>query len=119
MLKATDAASTGTPDDQSVAQDRWFNRCRYMTCNRDPTGRKRDTLIQGSALDPPRPDCPVCGTAELTLTLDTGAFTVGDLLERVVKKHLSFNRPTLDVLQLDGSSDQARDSAIRTGDLGP
>ena len=34
------------------------------------------------------------------------AWTVGATIEQVVKKHLSFNRPTVDYLSIDGSGDQ-------------
>jgi len=71
--------------------------CRYCVCNRLLAGKKRDLLLQGSTLDLPRSECYVCGQAALTLTLDTSVFTVASLIEQVVKKHLSFNRPTIDV----------------------
>lgn len=80
--------------------------CRYCVCNRNPSGRKRDVLLAASSLDPPRPGCYVCGTSSIVLTLDTKTFTVGQLIEQVVKKHLSFNKPTIDATFLDGSADQ-------------
>ena len=80
--------------------------CRYCVCNRNPSGKKRDMLLFGRALDEPSPKCMVCGTAALTLTLDTTKWTVGGLIDLVVKKHLSFNRPTIDAEALQGESDQ-------------
>jgi hypothetical protein len=43
------------------------------------------------------------------LTCDTTTFTVGQLIDEVVKKHLSFNRPTIDANTMHGDSDQLAD----------
>ena len=37
----------------------------------------------------------MCGDSGITLTVDCATFTVGMPLDRVVKKHLSFNKPTI------------------------
>ena len=66
----------------------------------------RGVLLGGSKLDDPSPRCSVCGTAEQTLTLDTRAWTVGQLIDLVAKKHLSFNRPTIDGTPFGGEPDQ-------------
>lgn len=87
------------------------NECRYSLCNRVASGRKRDLLLQGSKLDPPNPQCYVCGTAEMSLTLDTSTFTVGMLIDLVAKKHFSFNRPTIDATPLNDDSDQLAEGA--------
>ena len=76
-------------------------------CNRHPSGKKRDILLQGSALDLPNPECMVCSKSPVTLSLDTSRFTVGMLIDLVIKKHFSFNKPTIDATTLGGeSSDQ-------------
>ena len=80
--------------------------CRYCVCNKRPSGRKRDLLLEGSVLDQPNPKCYVCGDSSLTLTLDTTTWTVGQLIDLVVKKHLSFNKPTIDATQISGDLDQ-------------
>ena len=82
------------------------SECRYAVCNRNASGRKRDLLLSGTQLDPPLASCAVCGTAEQQLTLDTSVWTVGQLIDLVAKKHLSFNRPTIDATQLNGDTDQ-------------
>ena len=81
--------------------------CRYCVCNRHPSGRKRDILLQGSGLDAPNPECMVCSKSPVTLSLDTSRWTVGMLIDLVIKKHFSFNKPTIDATTLGGeSSDQ-------------
>ena len=83
------------------------DRCKYMACNYyELTGRKRDRLLAPDALDAPNPRCYVCGSSSLALSLDTTKVTVGQLLDDVVKKHLSFNRPTVDYCNLEGNGDQ-------------
>ena len=83
------------------------DRCRFMACNYyELTGRKRDRLLAPDSLDPPNKKCYVCGGSALSLALDTSKFTVAQLLDDVVKKHLSFNKPTVDYSTLDGNGDQ-------------
>ena len=82
------------------------SECKYCVCNRIPSGRKRDLLLYGTNLDGPDPHCYVCSKAERTLTLDTTTFTVGMLIDLVCKKALSFNKPTIDAVQMDGRQDQ-------------
>ena len=76
--------------------------CRYSVCQRHLSGKKRDLLLLGSMLDPPNPTCFVCGATLLTLTIDTTTTTVGHLIDDIVKKHLSFNRPTIDLISGEG-----------------
>ncbi len=75
------------------------SECRYCVCNRSLGGKKGDLLLQGTKLDPPKPSCIVCSSSkpQLTLTLDTTKWTLNELIAKVVKMHLSFNRPTIDV----------------------
>ena len=67
-------------------------KCRYMVCNyHSLTGRKRDRLLDSTALDVPNPKCGVC-LPSMCLVVDTTAFTVGDLIDAVVMKRLGFSR---------------------------
>ena len=67
-------------------------KCRYMVCNYHTlTGRKRDRLLDSTALDVPNPKCGVC-LPSMCLVVDTTAFTVGDLIDAVVMKRLGFSR---------------------------
>ena len=94
-----------------------LDECRYCVLNRGPGGRKKDMLLQGTRLDAPNPECPICGTATLTLTVDTSSFTVGQLIELVARKHFSFNRPTIDADSLGGDrSDQLCEGEIGAAD---
>jgi len=72
--------------------------CRYCVCNRLPSGRKRDVLLPTTALEEPNSDCFVCAGSTSVLELDTSRFTVGMFIEEVVKKHLSFHKPTVDLV---------------------
>jgi len=81
-----------------------LDACRYCVCNRLPSGRKRDVLLPASRLDAPNRHCFVCAGSTSTLQLDASRFTVGMFLEQVVKKHLSFHKPTVDLVnEIDDS----------------
>jgi ubiquitin-like 1-activating enzyme E1 B len=81
-----------------------LDACRYCVCNRLPSGRKRDVLLPASRLDAPNPYCFVCAGSTSTLQLDASRFTVRMFLEQVVKKHLSFHKPTVDLVnEIDDS----------------
>uniref|UniRef100_A0A7S4C239 SUMO-activating enzyme subunit n=1 Tax=Chrysotila carterae TaxID=13221 RepID=A0A7S4C239_CHRCT len=83
-----------------------LDECRYCVCNRLPSGKKRDTLLTASRLDAPSGDCYVCAGGASVLTVDCSRFTVTQLLEEVIKKHLSFSKPTVDYSTVDGRDDQ-------------
>ncbi len=74
-----------------------LDACRYCVCNRLPSGKKRNVLLPSSKLDQPRPECFVCAGSTSALRVDTSTFTVRMLIEKVIKKHLSFNKPTVDL----------------------
>ncbi|KAK9841453.1 hypothetical protein WJX74_006089 [Apatococcus lobatus] len=64
------------------------------------TGRSgRERIIGPSMLEPPNPNCPVCGTAQLSLEIDTHKTTFKELLDRVVRRKLAVAQPTI---QYDG-----------------
>ena len=80
-----------------------YDACRYCNLHAKPLG-KSNKLMNGSSLDPPRRECMACAKPEVvrcmrpwTLTLDTTAFTVGELIDRVAMKHLSLSTPTIDI----------------------
>jgi len=83
------------------------NCCKYVSLRRNPDVRpKGQAWLQATSVDEPNPNCPVCGDSGITLTVDCATFTVGMLLERDVKKHLSFNKPTIDYTTMADDSDQ-------------
>ena len=68
--------------------------CRYVDCLRNKTGRP-EFYIMSSKLDPPNHDCFVCRNARIPLTLNVNKWTLRDLLDRVLKKDLGFECPTI------------------------
>lgn len=52
-------------------------------------------LLTASKLEPPNPNCYVCKQASLSLTLNTEQWTLEDLLNRVIKKDMGFEEPSL------------------------
>ena len=83
------------------------NCCKYVSLRRNPDVRpKGQAWLQATSVDEPNPNCPVCGDSGITLTVDCATFTVGMLLDRVVKKHLSFNKPTIDYTTMADDGDQ-------------
>ena len=65
-------------------------------------------LLQPQPLDPPRPTCYICSRSTLTLYCDPSTFTLRQLYEQVLRRHLAFLSPSLDVFN--------RDNAIGTAD---
>ena len=83
------------------------NCCKYVSLRRNPDVRpKGQAWLQATSVDEPNPNCPVCGDSGIMLTVDCATFTVGMLLDRVVKKHLSFNKPTIDYTTMADDGDQ-------------
>ena len=83
------------------------NELKYVSLRRNPDVRpKGQAWLQATSVDEPNPNCPVCGDSGITLTVDCATFTVGMLLDRVVKKHLSFNKPTIDYTTMADDGDQ-------------
>ncbi|KAK9866086.1 hypothetical protein WJX84_007709 [Apatococcus fuscideae] len=60
------------------------------------TGRSgRERVVGPSMLEPPNPKCPVCGTAQLTLEIDTAKTTFKEFLDKVVRRKLAVSQPTI------------------------
>jgi len=74
-----------------------IDACRYCVCNRHLSGPKENQLLLRMRLEAPEPKCYVCTGSTSTLELDTASFTVRSLVEQVVIKFLSFNKPTIDL----------------------
>jgi ubiquitin-like 1-activating enzyme E1 B len=69
-------------------------RCRYIDCVRNRSGRSGLYLLS-STLREPNPKCFVCRNATISLTLDVNKWTLASLLDRVIKEKLGFEEPSL------------------------
>ena len=80
--------------------------CRYCYAHSQPTGRKRDKLLEGSALDAPTA-CPnsMYHYVSQTLCIDTKATTLGTLIDKVVKGRLGFERPSVELSPFGGGEE--------------
>lgn len=68
--------------------------CRYFSCNRMVSfSHGRHALLVPRKLDLPNKKCNVC--CGLTLFIDVEKTSLRDLLDRVIKGSLSFNRPNI------------------------
>lgn len=70
-------------------------RTSYINCLRNKT--RNGLLLTASRTEDPNPDCFVCKNAIIPLTLTTTVWKFEDFLERIVKKELGFEVPTLEV----------------------
>ncbi|KAI8466836.1 MAG: hypothetical protein J3K34DRAFT_483471 [Monoraphidium minutum] len=68
-----------------------YERVVWSGRKKAPTGQ----LVGAVPCPPPRPGCVVCGKARLQLTIDTGATTLGQLLDKVIRRGLAVNDATL------------------------
>lgn len=69
--------------------------CRYIYCLRDKT--RRGYYLQPTSLPGPNPNCFVCRNAVVSLALNTSEWTLGMLIDRVLKRELGFQEPTIEV----------------------
>ena len=67
--------------------------CSYLSIVRQPT--RNGLLLMAAKLEPPNPHCYVCKQASMSLTLNTEQWTLEDLLNRVIKKDMGFEEPSL------------------------
>ncbi|KAG7354221.1 UBA/THIF-type NAD/FAD binding protein [Nitzschia inconspicua] len=67
--------------------------CLYVNCIRNRT--RNGLYLTASALEDPNPNCFVCKNAVIPLALNVEEWTLQDFLERIVKKRLGFEEPTL------------------------
>lgn len=73
----------------SGAQD----HCKASFLMQRPVGGR--FLIQPLLPPEPNPECMVCGTAQLHLTLDTAKMTLANFISEVLKGRLSVHQPTI------------------------
>jgi ubiquitin-like 1-activating enzyme E1 B len=66
--------------------------CKSTFLRQDLSSRR---LLTPVACEPPSAGCSVCGTARLTLRLDTAATTLAELLARVLRGRLAMLEPCL------------------------
>ncbi|KAG1708236.1 hypothetical protein DVH05_024919 [Phytophthora capsici] len=69
--------------------------CKYTHCNR--SWNACGVLLQPSALEKPNPECYVCSKHTVELAVDTGKMLLRDLVEKVLKKKLGVNEPTVSI----------------------
>lgn len=67
--------------------------CSYVNCIRQAT--RNGLFLTAAALEKPNPKCYVCRNASLPIALNTNVWTMQDLLEKIIKKELGFEEPTL------------------------
>ena len=67
--------------------------CNYIYVLRDKT--RKGFYLQPTKLPEPNPDCFVCRKSSINLSINTDTWTLKDLRDKVIKKALSFNAPTI------------------------
>ena len=69
-----------------------MDQTRYTFVMQHPSNGR---LLQPLAKEAANPKCVVCGNARVELVCDTNTFTKRDLVDRVLKKKLSVNEPSI------------------------
>uniref|UniRef100_K3WJR7 SUMO-activating enzyme subunit n=1 Tax=Globisporangium ultimum (strain ATCC 200006 / CBS 805.95 / DAOM BR144) TaxID=431595 RepID=K3WJR7_GLOUD len=69
--------------------------CSYTYCNR--SWDSRGVLLNPVALSKPNPKCYVCSKHMLELVIDTNKTYLRDLVDKVLKKKLGVNEPTISI----------------------
>ena len=69
--------------------------CKYIYCLRDKT--RKGYYLQPTTLPDPNPNCFVCRSAKVNLSLNTGSWTLEMLLRRILKKELGFMEPSITI----------------------
>jgi ubiquitin-like 1-activating enzyme E1 B len=67
--------------------------CSYINCLRNKT--RNGLFLTSAALEDPNPNCFVCKSAVVPLALNTTKWTLQDFIDKIVKKDLGFEEPTL------------------------
>jgi ubiquitin-like 1-activating enzyme E1 B len=67
--------------------------CHYINCIRLPV--RNGLYLTSGKLDKPNPACFVCSKANVPLNLKIAEWTLRDLLDKVVKKDLGFEAPSI------------------------
>ena len=70
-------------------------RCSYINCIRNKT--RNGLFLTAAKLEDPNPQCYVCKSAIVPLALNTQNWTLQDFLDKIVKKDLGFEHPTLEL----------------------
>ncbi|CAB9497029.1 activating enzyme subunit 2 [Seminavis robusta] len=70
-----------------------MEHCRYINCIRQCT--RNGLFLIPCKLQPPNPKCFVCRDATLQLAINVNNWTLQTFLQRIVKKELGFEEPTL------------------------
>lgn len=73
--------------------DQLRDYCSYVNCVRNST--RNGLYLTSCTLDDPNPDCFVCSKANLPLHLKLDEWTLEQFLDKVVKKDLGFESPSL------------------------
>ena len=68
-------------------------QCKYTYCLRDKT--RKGYYLQPTHLPPPSTTCFVCRKSSIKLIINTETCTLQELIDKVVKKGLGFNAPTI------------------------
>lgn len=66
--------------------------CRATFLRQDLSNRK---LVTPTTLEPPNKACGVCSANRLQVRIDTGAATLRDFVDKVLKGHMGLKEPTL------------------------
>lgn len=69
--------------------------CSYTYCNR--SWDSRGVLLNPVALSKPNPKCYVCSKRMLELAIDTNKTYLRDLVDKVLRKKLGVNEPTISI----------------------
>ena len=69
--------------------------CKFTYCLRDKT--RRGLVLQPTTLPTPNPDCFVCRSAQVTLTLKCGEWNLSDFVAKVLKGRLAFCSPIIQI----------------------
>ena len=68
-------------------------QCRYIYCLRDKT--RKGYYLQPTRLPEPCSDCFVCRKSSISLVIDTEECTLQQMIDKVFRKALGFNAPTI------------------------
>eukprot|EP01133_Synstelium_polycarpum_P020115 gene20115-24119_t len=90
--------------------DKRYDACRTTFLNKRPSGKR---LLQTLELDKPNSSCYVCSPNWITLKINTNTTTLGQLVNEVLKKAMSFHDPILvvgdSILYEGGDEDLTRE----------
>jgi ubiquitin-like 1-activating enzyme E1 B len=95
--------------------------CSYINCLRNST--RNGLFLTASNLEKPNPRCFVCRNATVPLALNVNNWTLQDLLQKLIKKDLGFEEPTItldgDIVWEEGSDADSEAFAVNLPKLLP